>query len=164
VLVPGLIGTITGLFTSISSDSSAQSRTGSWPLAFEFISRSPLFGRGFLTFLPPYRILDDQYLGILIETGFIGLATFIGMLMSGVIDGLRIRRLSSAGADGSLGIALSASVASALVSFALFDAFSFPMAASMTFLMLGCVGALRRCVAASTPVQALLRNEPLRAT
>jgi len=51
--------------------------------------------------------------------------------------------------DARLGVTLAASAASALASFALFDAFSFPMAASLIFLILGCLGALRRFVRTS---------------
>ena len=151
LIVPGLLGTLSTLFTGISGDSSAQSRTSSFSLAFEFVARTPIFGRGFLTFLPAYRILDDQYLSLLIETGIFGLAAFLGLLASGVWQGLRIRRMSSTSADASLAVALAASVASALVSFALFDAFSFPMAASTLFLILGCTGALHRLVRAPAP-------------
>jgi O-antigen ligase len=143
VMVPGLLGTITHLFTGISADSSAKSRSGSFSLAYDFISRTPIFGRGFLTFLPAYRILDDQYLGLLIEIGVVGLVAYLGLLVSGVVGGLRLRRTANQ-IDGLLGVSLAASVASALASFALFDAFSFPMAASLSFLILGCVGALRR--------------------
>jgi O-antigen ligase len=150
VMVPGLIGTITALFTGISTDSSTKSRTGSWSLAAEFISRTPFFGRGFLTFLPAYRILDDQYLGILIELGLVGLIAFLALLVSGIADGLRLRRTGASGIDGSLGVALAGAVASALASFAMFDAFSFPMAAGLIFVILGCVGALRRLATVSS--------------
>jgi O-antigen ligase len=157
VMVPGLLGTITHLFTGISSDSSAKSRSGSFSLAYDFISRAPIFGRGFLTFLPAYRILDDQYLGLLIETGVVGLLTYLGLLVSGVLGGLRLRRTANH-IDGLLGVSLAASVASALASFALFDAFSFPMAASLSFLILGCVGALRRL--ARTPSADIRKETP----
>jgi polysaccharide biosynthesis protein PslJ len=157
VMVPGLLGTITHLFTGISGDSSAQSRSGSFSLAYDFISRTPIFGRGFLTFLPAYRILDDQYLGLLIETGVVGLLAYLALLVSGVVGGLRVRRTANQ-IDGLLGVSLAASVASALASFALFDAFSFPMAASLSFLVLGCVGALSRL--ARTPSADIRRETP----
>ena len=153
VMVPGLLGTITSLFSGISTDSSAQSRSGSFTLAFEFISRTPIFGRGFLTFLPDYRILDDQYLGLAIEAGIFGLTAFLALLVSGVLGGLRLRRRCDNQTDVLLGAALAASVGSALVSFALFDAFSFPMAASLIFLVLGCLGALRRLVLVPEPTR-----------
>jgi O-antigen ligase len=144
VAVPGLLGTVAGLFTGISGDSSAQSRTGSYSLAIQFFGRAPFFGRGFQTFLPSYRIFDNQYLLLLVETGLLGLLAFAGLLVSGIVTGMRIWRSSAVDADSKLGIAIAASLASAFVSFALFDAFSFPMATSLLFLILGCAGALRR--------------------
>ncbi|HEY3087700.1 MAG TPA: O-antigen ligase family protein [Jatrophihabitantaceae bacterium] len=158
VMVPGLLGTITHLFTGVSNDSSAKSRSGSFSIAYDFISRTPVFGRGFLTFLPAYRILDDQYLGLLIETGVVGLAAYLGLLVSAVVGGLRLRRTANR-IDSMLGVSLAASAASALASFALFDAFSFPMAASLIFLILGCVGALRRF--ARTPSADIRKETPL---
>ena len=144
VAVPGLLGVITGLFTGISEDSSAQSRTNSYPLALESFARTPFFGRGFQTWLPAYRIFDNQYLDLFVEVGLFGLFAFLALLMTGVLNGMSIRRRAPDPADRSLGIALAAAIASALVSLALFDGFSFPMAASTIFLVLGCIGALRR--------------------
>lgn len=144
VSVPGLLGTLSGLFTGISGDSSAQSRTDSYALATEFITRRPIFGRGFLTFLPQYRILDNQYLGLAIETGVVGVAALLALFFSGILIGQSIRRRNVDAAARSLANALAASVASAAASFALFDAFSFPMAATMVFFMLGCIAAIDR--------------------
>jgi len=141
---PGLIKTLTDLFSGISNDPSAQSRTGSYGLAWDFISRAPVFGRGFPTFLSSYRILDNQYLGILIYMGFVGLIALLAFLLTGMITALRVRLSSTDETVRSLAQALAASVAAAIWSFAVFDAFSFPMAASLLFMVLGCVGALRR--------------------
>ena len=66
---PGVLGTITNLFTGISNDSSVASRTGSYEVAGAFIERSPWLGRGFGTFLPKYWILDNGYLGLLDRGG-----------------------------------------------------------------------------------------------
>jgi O-antigen ligase len=145
VTVPGLLGTLAGLFTGISGDSSAQSRTDSYALAAAFISRRPVFGRGFLTFLPSYRILDNQYLGLAIETGIVGVAALLILFICGIGVGRAIRRRDNCtAATSSLANSLAASVASAAASFALFDAFSFPMAATLIFFMLGCLAALDR--------------------
>lgn len=145
VAVPGLLGTLAGLFTGISGDSSAQSRTDSYALATEFITRRPIFGRGFLTFLPSYRILDNQYLGLAIETGVVGVVALLTLFFCGIAIGRAIRkRVNSTPPIASLANSLAASVASAAASFALFDAFSFPMAATLIFFMLGCLAALDR--------------------
>ena len=44
LLVPGMLGSLLGLFTNIGGDSSAQSRTGSYSIAAEFVARSPSSG------------------------------------------------------------------------------------------------------------------------
>lgn len=144
LVVPGLIGTISDLFTGISNEGSAQSRTNSYALAGFFISHSPLFGRGFGTFLPAYRILDNQYLGMLIETGIVGLLCLLGVFATAITAAVRVRRGSDDEADRSLAQSLAAAVASACASLALFDGFSFPMAATLVFFLIGCIGALRR--------------------
>ena len=142
VTVPGLLGTLTGLFTGIGHDSSAQSRTGSYALAGTFIGRAPLFGRGFLTFLPSYRILDNQYLGVIIDIGFVGLAALLGVFLTGMRVATRVRRTAADERTRHLAQATVASLATVSVGYAFFDAFSFPMAAAMTFFMVGVAGAI----------------------
>lgn len=151
VTLPGFLGTITGLFTGIASDTSAQSRTGSYGIAAEFIQRAPLFGRGFSTFLPSYWILDNQYLGLLIETGIVGLASMAFLLAGGAIAALRSRRHTEDPVVREVGQALIASVACGAVSMALFDLLGFPMSAGVLFLMLGLCGALWRLVRQQAP-------------
>jgi polysaccharide biosynthesis protein PslJ len=144
LLVPGLIGTLLGLFTGISSDSSALSRTDSYALAGRFITQSPVFGRGFSTFLPEYRILDNQYLLTLIETGVVGLLALLGVFVAGISSAVQVRRKSQDPRTRQLAQALAASLAAGAVSLALFDALSFPMVPGLIFLVLGVVSALRR--------------------
>lgn len=159
VLVPGLLGTLTGLFTGISSDTSAKSRTDSYGIAFDFIQRSLLFGRGFRTFLPSYRILDNQYLLTTIETGLVGLAVFGYLLVAAIWTGARARRLAVDPQTRDLAQALTASVTAAACSFALYDAFSFSMAADILFVLIGTVGALGRLVAAGSQQAQAARPE-----
>ena len=150
VAVPGMIGTITRLFTGISQDDSARSRTDSYALAWEFITRSPFIGRGFMTFLPQYRILDNQYLGLLIDAGVVGVFALLGVFVTAIVLGLRRRRRSTDPATRSLAQSLAASVAAAAVCFAFFDAFSFPMLSGLTFLSIGLVAALEASEAPAT--------------
>lgn len=160
VTVPGMLGTIVDLFTRISGDSSTQSRTGSYGLALEFWARSPWTGRGFLTFLPEYRILDNQYLGLLIDCGVIGLGSLLLLFLTGFLVARRSRKRSSNPATRSLGQCLAASVASGTASFAFFDAFSFPMFAGLMFLVLGLCGCLYR-LERQTPMGETMRAQPL---
>ncbi|KQT90941.1 hypothetical protein ASG49_14620 [Marmoricola sp. Leaf446] len=137
VLVPGLLGTLLGLFIGIDDDPSAGSRTGSYALAGAFISRSPVWGRGFLTFLPEYRILDNQYLGLLIDVGVAGTAAFLLTMTTAVVVCWRSYRLSTDGATVGRSAALLAALSACTVSFAFFDALSFPVIAGFTALCLG---------------------------
>ena len=144
VAVPGLLGTFRKLFFGIGTDSSALSRTDSYSLAWEFIVRAPVFGRGVGTFLPSYRILDNQYLGSTIETGFVGVAALLALLLTGVLSARRVRRASGDPRTRDLAQSLAAAIAAGMLSFATFDALGFPMVAGMVFLLLGTVGALTR--------------------
>ena len=145
IAIPGMIGTIFGLFSAIGGDdTSVQSRTDSYALAAQFISRNPIFGRGFGTFLPSYRILDNQYLGTMIEVGAFGLLALLALHYGSVGIALGIRRSSTDPATRLLAQTLAASTAAGCISFAFFDAFSFPQAASLTFVTIGAIGALRR--------------------
>lgn len=144
VTIPGLLGSFKSLFLGIQSDPSALSRTGSYDLALTYIERAPLFGRGVSTFLPEYRILDNQYLGSAIETGIVGLGALLALLVTGVVVGRRTRRIAHSVEYQNLGLSLSASIAAAALSFATFDALGFSMVAGVTFLLLGCIACLLR--------------------
>lgn len=144
VSVPGILGTLTGLFTGIGGDSSALSRTGSYAIAAEFIRRAPVFGRGLGTFLPRYRILDNQLLLLTIEVGVVGLAALLWLLFCAMRNVVRYRQSSDDPARRALAQSLLATLVAATVMLALFDTFSFPMAAGMLFLVLGIAGATGR--------------------
>lgn len=146
--VPGLIGTITGLFTGIAGDGSAQSRTDSYGIAWSYVEKAPLFGRGQLTFLPAYRILDNQYLLSLIEIGFFGTLSLLVLFGLGVWVGMKVKQLTADRALGYVGQALAACIAAGACSFATFDAFAFPLVSSFIFVVLGIVAAASRIAVA----------------
>lgn len=144
VTKPGLVGTLLGLFTNAGSDSSVESRTGSYSLAWEFVHTSPLFGRGPATFIPSYRILDNQYLLLSIEVGAVGLIATLALLLSAIVLARRVRRHSQDPMVRLLAQACFASVGAGGVELALFDGFSFPMFGGMLFLVVGLCGAFWR--------------------
>ncbi|MFI6562234.1 O-antigen ligase family protein [Streptomyces sp. NPDC050534] len=156
VLVPGLIGTITGLFASFlsNSDSSTQARTVKYSAIVPYLKEHPLFGRGFGTFTPDlYFFTDNQYMLGLAEMGLLGLVALFVLFITGIHQGGSIRRLARTDADRELGQAFFASALVAMVSSATFDSLSFPMFAGMFFLMLGAgasyLGFIRREAAAA---------------
>jgi O-antigen ligase len=143
--IPGLVGTIKSLFSSLSSDPSIQGRTDDYKVVGQFISKSPWFGRGFGTFLPKdFFILDNQYLGAVIEIGYIGLAALILLFGIGFVTarGARIRFADPELRD--LAQSLAASVLVAGIGYVTFDGLGFPMVTGLLFLLLGCIGALWR--------------------
>ncbi len=71
-----------------------------------------------------------------------GVAAFILLVVAVVVAARQIRRRSTDPRVRSLAQALMASVATAAVSTALYDAFSFPMAVTLFFVMVGACGAL----------------------
>lgn len=140
VAVPGMIGTLRYLFTQTSNDPSAQSRSGSYEIVSEFVRSNPLFGRGFGTFLPEYRILDNAYLLLSVEVGLVGTCAFLALLVTSAVCASRARSASMNALDQQLGPALAASIGTCAVVAAFFDALSFPMAAGMIFLTAGLGG------------------------
>jgi hypothetical protein len=143
VAKPGLLGTIRSLFLHAGQDPSIQNRVGDYTAAGHYITQSPIIGRGFFTFLPEiYRTLDNQYMGTLIESGILGLAALLSLMVVGISVAATVRKRVHDTATRSLAQALLASMAVALVTFFTFDAFAFPMATGVMFILLGAVGAL----------------------
>lgn len=165
--VHGLVGTITSLFSAIGTDSSTESRTKAYSAAGSYIAQHPWLGRGLGTFLPQtYFYIDNQYLTSLVETGIIGLLALLALLLTGWMTARAARRMTADPQTRHLAQCLAACAAVATVSFATYDALSFSLASGLTFLLLGCAGALWRLVREPgpglTPVPRLDGHEPIR--
>ena len=109
---------------------------------FQLYSSHPWLGRGLFTFVPRYyRILDNQAIMWLLELGAIGTAVVVTFIAVGFFSarGARLRALDER--SRLLALALSAGVAGVILSYVTFDAWGFPMAAGLTFLLLGMSGA-----------------------
>jgi len=146
VLVPGMLGSILGLFTGISGDSSARSRFDSYSVASAYAEHSFLFGRGLGTFLPRYRIFDNQYLLLLVEIGVVGVVSVLALIVTAAWVGLRLPKDSVDRQNWLMTQGLVGGVLGGATSLALFDAFSFPMVPGLLFLLIGLIGAARRNV------------------
>ncbi|MFJ4265387.1 O-antigen ligase family protein [Paenarthrobacter nicotinovorans] len=144
LVTPGMLGTLRGLFAVGADDSSITSRTNGYSTAFGMLANNPIVGRGFGTFLPEYVIVDNQYLGLLVELGVIGLLLFTALIVTGISCAWRSRICSADDTMRQISQAILASVAAIAVTFGFFDGLSFPMAAAMLFFMLGVAGALWR--------------------
>ena len=87
---------------------------------------------------------DDQYLNSAIELGLVGVAAIIALFVTGWWSARNVRRRSADPEIRHLGQCMAASCAVMLIVYGAFDALYFPMAAGITFLMLGCLAALWR--------------------
>jgi O-antigen ligase len=146
LFVPGMLGTIRGLFGGGLSDPSAASRIDSYDAAVEFVSRFPIVGKGFGTFLPRYHIVDNEYVLLTIELGMVGLLAFLGLLVAAAWSAAHARRHAVMAADRQLSQALIASLVAGGTLMAFFDGFTFPMSAGMLFLVVGISGSQQRLV------------------
>jgi O-antigen ligase len=154
--VPSLLGTISSLFLQIGTDSSTLSRTSAFTLGGPFIGQNPWLGLGFNAFFPQtYFFTDDQYLNSLISTGAVGLVTLMALFVTGWLTVRSARRSIADPQTRDLAQTLAAAIAAVAVSFASLDSFSFPIISGMTFLVLGCIGALWRLTRESLPIPGL---------
>lgn len=142
---PSLTSSFAGLFGQVGSDLSSMSRTDAYSAAVPYVAHHPWLGQGFQTFFPQtYFFVDNQYLTSLIETGVIGLAALVALVVTGWFIARSARHASADPQTRELAQSLAASVAAAAVCFATFDALSFTIAPGLFFLLLGCTGALWR--------------------
>lgn len=142
-LIPGLLGTIRGLFLNAGVDSSVTARTIDYSYVTRFISERPWFGRGNGTFLPTrYDFLDNQFLGTLVEMGIVGLVAVLALFAVGIVLCHRTRRRSRDPFVRDLAQSLIASLVVAIVSFGTFDFLAFQTARLLAFALLGCAAAL----------------------
>ncbi|MCK3769981.1 O-antigen ligase family protein [Microbacterium aerolatum] len=143
IATPGLYGTILGMFLGVGNDSSTQSRQAGMALAPVFLSASPFVGVGVGTLLPRYFIFDNQWLGILIETGILGTLAFAAIFVTAIWSAAAAAHRSQRDDIRLMGRALAASTAVAGLLLAFFDGLAFPIAAGLMFLVFGLCGAIR---------------------
>ncbi len=144
VVAPNFINSVMGLFTGAGEDPSIASRTDSFTLAAQFIAENPWFGRGLGTFLPKYRIFDNQYLLLLVTIGLVGAFAFLALGATATVTMLRLRRASCEEHTRDLAMAFAGSICAGFACLFMFDAFAFPMSMGALFFLLGLAGALRR--------------------
>lgn len=160
VLTPSFLRSIFELFAGSGTDDSVASRTASYDIAFHFISRYPVFGRGLGTLISDYRILDNQFLGTWIETGIVGLLSLILLVICGIATAESVRAHARDLAYSQLGRTLSAAIAAGGLSWLFYDGLSFPISSGFSFLILG-LAAAARLIQTCEDTQDGLRAEPL---
>lgn len=153
MIVPGLIGTLYSLFDNIGDDPSISGRTDDYASATEQIAKHPLLGRGNGTYLSEkYGPLDNQYLGTLVQNGYIGLIVLIFLFLAGLYAAARVRAISPDPVVRDLALSLIAAQSIVALGAATFDLLWFSTATGLTFVLVGASGALLRAVQAQAPV------------
>jgi O-antigen ligase len=137
VLAPGNIGTVlnpTLWFGNTSTTHRTNGISSIWP----DVVAHPLLGRGYgsvnVDKPDQFRILDDQYLSILWQTGALGLLSYLWMIIAPIVGARRARR-SRDPTIARTAIAASAGCLAFLVVNVLFDTFSYSQAPYMFFIL-----------------------------
>lgn len=122
---PHSISSLIYQFQAISSSNSTSGRTTDYPAVSPFIGSELLFGRGFGSYEPhKYRILDNQMLLFVIETGVVGVVAYAALVLSPLLVVHRKARRPRALQDELL-VAVAAGSVVFLISNFLYDTFSF---------------------------------------
>jgi O-antigen ligase len=100
VLKPGLIGTISNMFTGAGQDPSISGRTQDYAIVGHFFAERPLLGRGPWTLVPElYQglVLDNQWLYTLVTEGLVGVAVLAALHITCIsLAGLALKRSARA--------------------------------------------------------------------
>lgn len=114
---------------------STQGRVSDYDAVRSDFEATPVLGRGYGTFEPPrYRLLDNEYLKLAIDTGLLGIVSYVVMIA--VAMGLALTALSLGRRHrGPPVAAVAAGLAVLAVANGLFDALGFPQMAYMFFLL-----------------------------
>jgi O-antigen ligase len=151
-LAPGALGsTVAQLSPSdFSGGQSTQDRVSDYDGVRPDVVTHLLLGRGYESYDPhKYRILDNEYLGLLVGVGLAGVAAYL--LMAGTAfaaaHGAARRNTSRAGPA----LAIAAAVIVLLVATALFDLLSFPHISYLLFFLVGLAAVLRTPSATPAP-------------
>jgi O-antigen ligase len=159
MLAPAALGGVISQLTGGFFDSgSTIGRTSDYEAIAPDIATHPLTGRGYGTIDPTrsdtYRILDNHYLGTLLQTGFVGLGVYLALLVTAMALAYRVFRGGEDPDLRRLGLAALAGFFAFGVAGALFDLFSFLQVPYMFCILAGfcSVAASRRSPApASKP-------------
>jgi hypothetical protein len=146
---PGALGSVLNQLEPghVNGVLSTTDRTARYDAVAPDVMRHLLLGRGFASYDPhKYRILDNEYLGLLITTGAIGVAAYLAILAAMMSLAHRTIRESGWGADprrSSPALAALAGIGVVALASALFDVLSFPHVPYLLFFVAGMVIALR---------------------
>jgi O-antigen ligase len=148
VAMPGTLGTFRGILqpSYVIQEQSTEMGSGSGRLAdlgpsFAELAANPLFGQGFGTRVVlaggdgGAQILDDQWLGTLLEVGVVGVLALAWLFIRAIR--LLARRARASDPQSWLATSLAASLVAFFVGMFTFDAFGFTQVTFLAFVLLG---------------------------
>lgn len=132
---PHSISALRYQFKTLGSSNSTSGRTTDYPAVAPFLNTHLLFGRGFGSYEPhKYRILDDQMLGFLIETGAAGVLAYTAVIFAPVLAVYRAARRGLTLEDDLLA-GIGVGCVAFFVSNFLYDSFSFRQGPYVFFIL-----------------------------
>ena len=128
VLAPGALGAVVDQFapSSVTQVDTTQDRVSDYEAIKPDLVAHPLVGRGYGSYdQKKHRILDNQYLGLAIGVGLLGIVAYLAIFATSFLSAHRVvRSRDSERAPPALGAV--AAIAVAVVAGALLDFLSFP--------------------------------------
>ncbi len=142
---PGALGSVASQLEpgNVGGVLTTTDRTARYDAVRPDVVRHLLLGRGFQSYDPhKYRILDNEYLGLAITVGLLGLAAYIAIFAT--VMGSAHRTIRDPDRErSSLALAAFASVGVVALSSALFDVLSFPHVPYLLFFIAAMITTLR---------------------
>ncbi|HZM80831.1 MAG TPA: O-antigen ligase family protein [Candidatus Limnocylindrales bacterium] len=148
-VMPGLLGTLLGLFDNWDNDASVQGRDEDWDMIMErgWLDDHWIFGRGQGTFIPTeYTWLDNQWLQQLVGGGIVGVAALASIHLAAIVLSAIAYRRATQLADRHLCACLIAAQMVAIAVGFTFDSLGFRTYAFFIAILTGAAGALWRII------------------
>ena len=146
VLAPGAFRELAAQFSgaNVATQRSIEGRTADYSAVVPDIRAHALTGRGYGSYIARrYRFLDNQYILLTIETGFVGVALYLATVIAAAVRAIRLG-VSRVRPAAWIGLAGAGAILAYLVANVLFDALAFPQAPYAFLLVTALVGVARR--------------------
>jgi hypothetical protein len=161
MLTPGAAGSILNQLTNANNVRTTQDRTADYDGVAPDVTSHLLMGRGFQSYdHNKYRILDNEYLGLIVGVGALGLIAYLAMIVA-TMSAAHRPIMGRDPTRAQLALACSGAIAVFAVATLLFDILARAHVAYLFFLIGGLVAVLRAQQAAPDPHgRAVLRARP----
>lgn len=152
LLAPGLISGLFDLFVNASDDSSVEARAADYSVALAAWSDNPLLGQGPGTWGPTGSesvdeagvLLDNEWLGMLVTTGVLGVIGMALIFLVGMSLARRVYRYGFDTRQRHLGVTLFGVILGGAITTYLFDALFYTQFRAVVFGAIGMAGAAWR--------------------